>query len=296
MPPHAPLLQDSNPPAPAARCVDLHLHTCFSDGSYAPAELVAAAQRAGLAAIAVTDHDTLTGIAAALDAGRAAGLEVIAGVEMTCRIDDIELHLLGYFIGDTWRCDALQRICEHATQIRDKRVDEFVAKLNELGIPLRREDVVACSDGGSFGRPHVAMALVRRNIVKTLDEAFERFLKRGRPAYVERYRMTIAEAIGHIKRAGGVAVLAHPGLNRIDSRIRELVDQGLDGLEVWHTRHSVSESARYLEMTRQLGLLATGGSDDHGPARGPALIGTVRVPYANLEALKARAARSAVSQ
>ena len=294
-----PILQHSITPAappsiPAAtRLVDLHLHTRFSDGSYSPAELIHAAQGAGLAAIAVTDHDTLLGIADCLAAGQRAGFEVVAGVEMTCRIDTIELHLLGYFFGETWKSESLHAICHHATKIRDQRIDDFIARLNALGIALTRADVGAPGvNPGSLGRPHVAAALVHKGVVKNLDEAFERFLKRGRPAYVERYRMTIAEAIGHIKRAGGLAVLAHPGLNRIDARIPELVDQGLDGLEVWHSKHSPTHSAKYLDMAAKLGLVATGGSDCHGPARGPAVIGSIKVPYAQLEALRDRLTRA----
>lgn len=295
-------------PADPVKFADLHLHTRFSDGSFTPVELVREAQRKNFAAIALTDHDTLAGIPQALQAGAEFGVEIIAGVEITCRIDAQEMHLLGYFFGDDWKDKNLVAVLDHAAKVRDQRTQEFVVKLNELGMPVTFEDVVeaavpggAAEDSGrykrkgTFGRPHVAMALVKRGFVGSVDEAFQRFLKRGRPAYVERYRMTAAEAIGHVKRAGGVAVFAHPGLNKADDRIRELVDQGLDGLEVWHTRHGTGQTKRYLEMTEELDILATGGSDCHGDARGEALIGSIRLPYERLEALKARASECAAS-
>lgn len=271
---------------------DLHLHTRYSDGGYTPEELVREASRLGFAAIAVTDHDTLDGIPETLHAAEAAGIECVPGVEFTCRIDTNELHMLGYFFGDGWQSPALRAVLDHATQIREHRVEEFVTRLNELGMPLTLDDVKACSDCGTFGRPHVAMALQRRGFVRNSEEAFERFLKRGRPGFVERYRMTAAETIGHIKRAGGVAVLAHPALNRVDNRIPELVEQGLDGLEVWHAKHYKSQCDHYLAMTERLGLVATGGSDCHGSVRGQ-ILGTVKLPYERVEALRQRSSLAA---
>ncbi len=268
---------------------DLHLHTRYSDGSYAPEELVREAARLQFAAIAVTDHDTLDAVPESLLAGEEFDVEVIAGVELTCRVESREIHMLGYLFGDAWKNESLHAVLDHSKRVREQRTSQFVDKLNELGVPLTLQDVLSCSDCGTMGRPHVAIALHRRGFVRSVDEAFERYLKRGRPAFVDRYRMTAAEAIGHIKRAGGVAVLAHPGLNKVDDRIHEFVDQGMDGLEVWHSRHTVAQSAHYLKLTEQLGLLATGGSDDHGDIRGKPLLGTVKVPYERVEALKERA-------
>jgi len=170
--------------------------------------------------------------------------------------------------------------------VREERVRQFIVKLNQLGVPLTLADVTACSECGTLGRPHIAQALVRRQLVQSVDEAFDRFLKRGKPAFVERYRMTVAEAIGHVRRAGGVAVLAHPGLSRVDARIREMKDQGLAGLEVWHSQHTPAQVTHYLAMTGELGLLATGGSDCHGPIRNGPLLGTVRLPWERVEALR----------
>jgi hypothetical protein len=290
------------------KVADLHLHTRYSDGVWSPAEVVREAARRGLAAIAITDHDTLDAIPEALEAavgrvpsrgaasGDAAynGIEVIPGVEITCHIDMSEVHMLGYFFGDAWKDRALRAVLEHAKHIRQQRVEHFVAKLNQLGVALTLADVAACSDCGTLGRPHVAMALVRRKVVGSVEEAFERFLKRGKPGYVERYRMTAAEAIGHIRRAGGIAVLAHPGLNRVDHRLRELTDQGMGGLEVWHSRHSVTQVERYRQLAHELNLVPTGGSDCHGPLRGAPLLGTVTVPYERLQQLRHRAVPAAV--
>ena len=273
--------------APPPRFVDLHLHTRYSDGTFTPRELVQHAARLGFAAIAVTDHDTLDGIPEALAAGKELGVEVIPGVEITSRVGTQELHMLAYLFGDSWRDASLRKVLDHATRVRRQRVEQFVSKLNELGVALTLDDVYACSDCGTVGRPHVAMALRKRGYVSSVDEAFTRFLKRGKPAYVERYRMEAAEAIGHIKRAGGLAVIAHPGLNSLDERIHEMIDQGMDGIEVWHSRHSPAQVKHYLKMAESLGVCATGGSDCHGSARDGMLLGEVKLPYERVEALKA---------
>jgi len=250
---------------------DLHLHSRYSDGLRAPAELVAQAARHGYAAIAITDHDTLDGIAEALTATGRSGPEVIPGAEITSQVDQQEIHILGYFFGDTWRSPALHAVLEHSKQVRAKRMTEIVARLNELGVALTTDEVTANSDCGVLGRPHVALALQKRGVVASIEEAFDRFLKRGRPAFVERYRMSAAEAIGHIRRAGGVPVLAHPGLQPVDKKIPELVDQGLAGLEIWHPQHPPTKVAKYQRLAAKYKLLQTGGSDSHQdvPATGP---------------------------
>jgi predicted metal-dependent phosphoesterase TrpH len=274
---------------PVARFADLHLHTRYSDGSDSPAEVVRRARQIGFVAIAITDHDTLDAIPESLAAGEEFGIEVIAGVEITCRVESQEVHMLGYFFGDAWKNENLRAVLDHSRRIREKRVEQFVDKLNQVGVPLTLDDVRACSDCGTFGRPHIAQALVTRGFATSTEDAFERFLKRGRPAFVERYRMTAAEAIDHIKRAGGVAVLAHPALNKVDTRIGDMVAQGLDGIEAWHSRQSPAQSEHYVSLADQFGIVATGGSDCHGGTRGKALLGAVRLPYDRLKALKARA-------
>ncbi|MCG3148066.1 MAG: 5'-3' exoribonuclease [Verrucomicrobiae bacterium] len=271
------------------RFVDLHLHTRYSDGSWTPEDLCKEAMHRQLSAIAITDHDTLDGVPPILAVSDRLGIEVIPGVEITCRIETTEVHLLAYLPGATWQDPALTAVLNHSKQIREKRIGEMVTRINDLGIPVTEAEVLACSDCGTLGRPHMAMALVKRGVVKTSDEAFERFLKRGKPGFVDRYRMTTAEAIGHVKRAGGVAVLAHPALNKVDEHLAELAQQGLGGLEIWHTRHSPGQTEHYRRLAARLGLIVTGGSDCHGTVRGRALIGTVQVPYECVDAIKAAA-------
>jgi predicted metal-dependent phosphoesterase TrpH len=281
---NTPILHRSN--TPSSSFADLHLHTRYSDGSYTPAELVRAAAERNLATIALTDHDTFDGIQETLDAGRRTGVEVVPGVEITSRVDSQEVHILGYFNIESWRNPVLHAILDHAKKLREKRITQFVARFNELGFSLTVADVESFSTCGTIGRPHVAQALVKRGVVKSVEEAFERFLKFGKPGYVERPRMTAAETLGHIRRAGGVAVLAHPGLNNIDDRLHELKQQGLAGLEVWHPKHTAAKSDRYLKLAEKLGLLPTGGSDCHGNVRGEPAIGSVRLPHERVEELK----------
>jgi 3',5'-nucleoside bisphosphate phosphatase len=268
---------------------DLHLHSHFSDGTYMPAELAAHAQRCRLAAIALTDHDSVEGCEETARECAAAGIEFIAGTELTAEQDDNELHLLGYFI-DILNPTLLTRIAR-CQVVRQDRIREMVIRLNRLKVPLTAEAVFALANCRAPGRPHVARALVKARLCSSLDEAFQRFLKRNRPAWVPKLKMSAEEAIDLIHQAGGVAVLAHPGLNRTDKVIPGLVEAGLDGLECFHTKHSTLTSERYLELADRFHLLVTGGSDCHGLSKGKPLIGTVRVPYQHVEKLTARAAQ-----
>jgi hypothetical protein len=267
---------------------DLHLHSHFSDGTYLPAELAAHAQRCRLAAIALTDHDSVEGCPETALACAAAGVEFIAGTELTAEQDESELHLLGYFI-DMQNPTLLTRIAR-CQAVRQDRIREMVARLNRLKVPLSAEAVFALANCQAPGRPHVARALVKAKLCSSLDEAFERFLKRNRPAWVPKFKMSAVEAIGLIHQAEGVAVLAHPGLNRTDDVIPSLVEAGLDGIECFHTKHSTATSEHYLELADRFDLLVTGGSDCHGLSKGKPLIGTVKVPYQHVEKLRARAA------
>jgi predicted metal-dependent phosphoesterase TrpH len=284
---NTPALQHSI--APSRSFVDLHLHTHYSDGQWSPSELLREAARQNFAAIAITDHDTLDGIPEALRAGAEFAVEVIPGVEITCAINTEELHMLGYFLDQRWKNSELHAALRHAAAARQQRIEQFITRLNHLGIPLSLADVRACSDRGTIGRPHIAMALVRRGFVHSIEEAFARFLTPGSPAFVDRPRPGAAETIALIKRAGGIAVLAHPGLGRAEQHLPQLLAHRPDGLEVWHPRHTPAQTRRYLQMTHELGLLATGGSDCHGPGPNGPLLGIVKVPIAHLEALRQRA-------
>jgi predicted metal-dependent phosphoesterase TrpH len=269
------------------QAADLHLHTNFSDGTFSPAELVAAAVKQTLSAIALTDHDTVGGCAATGEACSAAGIEFVPASELTAEVEGEELHLLGYYL-DTTEPRLLAAMARFQ-EVRQGRIREMVARLNGLGIPLETEAVFRLANCRSPGRPHVARALVAGGFCRNLDEAFERFLKRNRPAWVPKFKISAADAIELIHGAGGVAVMAHPGLNRIDEHIPGLVEAGLEGLECFHTKHPPSTAAHYVEMAGRLGLLVTGGSDCHGLSKGKPLIGTVRLPYEHVQRLRERA-------
>jgi len=267
---------------------DLHLHTQFSDGTFTPEELVLHAQKQGLACIALTDHDTVEGCARAATACAAVQMEFIPGAELTAEHADTEVHILGYFL-DTQNSVLLEKIARFQA-VRQNRIREMVAALNQLGIPLQAGAVFALANCKSPGRPHVARALVKEKFIANIDEAFERYLKKGRPAWVPKTKMSALEGVGLIHQAGGLAIMAHPGLNRTDAIIPDLVDAGLDGIECFHTKHSTVMSERYLEIAEKHHLLVTGGSDCHGFSKKTPLIGTVRVPYAYVEKLKAKVA------
>lgn len=273
---------------------DLHLHTSFSDGTFSPEEVVAHAQRYGLGALALTDHDTLEGCLRAAAACRAAGIEFITGTELTAEQDFYEIHILGYFMDPTHK----RLLTEMAKfqAVRKSRIVDMVAKLNGLGVPLKSEAVFALANCDSPGRPHVARALVQEGFCSELDEAFERFLKRGRPAWVPKFKMSAHEAINLIHEAGGLAVMAHPGLNRTDEVIPDLVAAGLDGIECFHTKHSTSMNEHYLEIADEHRLLVTGGSDCHGMSKGRPLIGTIRLPYTHVEMMKQKVAERAAAR
>lgn len=264
---------------------DLHLHSQFSDGTFAPEEIAARAQRQELRAIALTDHDTVEGCERTAAACSAAGIEFITGTELTAEHQDRELHILAYLV-DPQNPRLVTEIAKFQ-KVRQERIREMVARINELNIPLKVEEVFALANCRSPGRPHVARAMVQARLCGTLDEAFERFLKKGRPAWVPKAKMSALEAIELIHQAGGLAVMAHPGLNRTDESIPELVAAGLDGIECFHTKHNPATAERYQAIAREHDLLITGGSDCHGLSKGKPLIGTVKLDYAHVEKLYA---------
>lgn len=264
---------------------DLHLHTHFSDGTYSPEEVVSHGARFGFAALALTDHDSMEGCARMAAACAAAGIEFIPGTELTAEVAGNELHLLGYFL-DAHHARLLGEIAKFQA-VRQNRIREMVERLNQANVPLTADAVFALANCRSPGRPHVARALVNAGLCVSLDEAFERFLKKSRPAWVPKMKMSALDAIELIHEAGGLAVMAHPGLNRTDEFIPELVEAGLDGIECFHTKHSAATSKRYLVIADKFHLLITGGSDCHGLSKGKPLIGTVKLPFEHVEKLKA---------
>lgn len=274
--------------------IDLHVHTNASDGTLTPTEVIDAAVDAGLTAVSIVDHDTMAGLAEAASAAEGR-ITFIPGVEISTQAGNAEMHMLGYMISPDYQplLDELQ----HVREERLSRIHRTVARLRELAVNITFDDIVAacenvsahhCEDGAALGRPHVAAALVRIGACSSPAEAFSRYLRRGRPAYVDRYRAQPERAIELIREAGGLAVLAHPGLMHRDSIIPKLLEHGLGGLEAYHTAHTPSDTRRYVEMAERLGLLVTGGSDSHGPkGTFPVEIGSLDVPDLHAERLLA---------
>jgi predicted metal-dependent phosphoesterase TrpH len=261
--------------------VDLHIHSTASDGTYTPEAIIDLAVARGLTAVSICDHDSM-GATAAAQAAAAGRIRYLPGVEVSSVRGGQELHILGYFARDDYAPlrDELRKIREE----RAARIGRTVARLNELGVPLAVADVEAAAQAEpghdiALGRPHVALALVRRGLVANTNEAFDLYLRRGRPAYMERYRLQPERAVTLIREAGGLPVLAHPGLVKNDGLIEPLVRQGLGGLEAYHTSHSEADARRYVALAERLGLYVTGGTDCHGPSGSyPVDVGEIDVP------------------
>lgn len=265
---------------------DLHLHTTFSDGTYSPEELAAAARRFNFVALALTDHDTVEGCTRMKAACEAANIEFIPASELTCEVNGVELHMLGYFL-DVTNTKLLMQMARFQAG-RQERIREIVARLRKLQIPLEEADVFGLANCKSPGRPHVARALIQRKVCSSLDEAFERFLKKNRPGWVPKEKITAEEALDLIHHAGGLAVVAHPGLARTEEVLPELIEAGIDGIECFHTKHSPSASEYYVGLAEQHNLAVTGGSDCHGMNKGKPLIGSIKLPYEYVRQLKIR--------
>ena len=264
------------PAEPAAGVfVDLHMHSTASDGSRAPADVVRAARKASLAAIALTDHDTVAGLADARAAGATLGVRVINGVELSAVEGDTETHLLGLHLTDT---AVLERGLGALREMRGRRAARIVELLQSKGVQITLDDVLLQAGAGAIGRPHVARALVADGWATDVRDAFDRYLGAGRPAYVAKDQLTMREAIAMVHAAGGLAILAHPGSGGTRERIEPLVGLGLDGVEVKHPSHSPQDVARLRACVDQLGLIPSGGSDWHGAADGPRTIGMMHVP------------------
>jgi hypothetical protein len=279
-------------PAVTARHIDLHLHSTASDGTSAPEVVVLAARDAGLRALALTDHDTVEGIAPARDAAKAAGMELVPGVELSAYEGTDEVHILGLHIV---QLDEMRDSLAVFREARRERAAGIVRLLNGLGVRITFDDVLAVAGDAAIGRPHVARAMVENGWAMDLRDAFDRYLGAGRPASLDKRRVSIPEAIELIHRCGGIAVLAHPGPESTHERIERLAAMGLDGLEVIHPSHSADDRARLLSLTKHLNLVPSGGSDSHGSADGTRVVGAMKVPgeWLELQAARATVVRSA---
>lgn len=240
---------------------DLHLHTTASDGAMTPAEVIESASAAGLTAVGITDHDTVAGIDEALEAGNRFGIEVVPGVEISTLYARTEAHILGYYIDhhDSELTAKLQAL----TDARYNRGRMMVEKLNSAGIALDFARVEEIAQGGAIGRPHVARAMVEAGVVGSMDGAFGKYLSKGGPGYVERFKVTPAEAVEMIRAAGGVACIAHVAKLKCDELIAQLMQIGLAGIEASHPDHPAAGRRFYERYAAKHGLIATGGSDAH---------------------------------
>jgi 3',5'-nucleoside bisphosphate phosphatase len=277
--------------------VDLHAHTLASDGGDRPEELVAAAAAAGVEVLAVTDHDTVEAVTAARAAGERLGVEVLAGCEVTASVGDRVVHVLLYGEGllEPDLVDAVQ-LARRGRDERNRAIGERLEQLTGVGHP----DAVRVAGASALSRAHFARALVARGVVADVAEAFDRYLSSGRPAYVPAPSVSVTDAVALAAKAGGVAVLAHPGRLAPDERDRvlgEALDAGIDGVEVWHSQHDAELRRSLAALTERRGLLATGGSDYHGRHKPDVRVGTgtggnVAVPGERLAALRDRLASS----
>ncbi len=278
--------------------IDLHIHSTASDGTFSPAQLLAMTVKAGLGAIAITDHDSIAGAREALIEGIPPALGFLTGVEISAEPPPSypgsgSIHVLGYAI----RLDdpELNRALEKLREARQNRNPEIIRNLKRLGIPISLEEVEREAGDGQPGRPHIAALLVKKGVVGTIDEAFDRFLGNGRPGYVEKFRIECSQAITLINAAGGIPVLAHPCLleletdGQLDELLQEMIAMGLKGLEVYFTDHTPEQTRRFADRAARYELLMTGGTDFHGATLPDVRMGVgkggLHVPYALYERL-----------
>ncbi len=248
--------------------IDLHTHSTASDGTFSPKRLVRLAKEIDLAALALTDHDTIDGLAEAEEEAQAQGLAFVPGVEISVKFDGPgHFHLLGYFLD--YRDQALQKALKALKEARASRNQKMLEKLQDLGIEITWDELRAVSGGGEIGRPHLARLLVEKGVVRDTNEAFEKYLAKGAPAYVPKALLDPKEAIDLIHSAGGLTSLAHAYYLKLEEQdlinyVTQLKEQGLDAIEAYYTDHSREFTQFLLDLAKRLGLLVTGGSDFHG--------------------------------
>ena len=264
---------------------DLHIHTNESDGTFSPEEVLEHASECNLKAIAITDHDSVTAINPAVRIARQYGIEIIPGVELTTYTpDDIEIHILAYCF-DYHKTQFLEKL-DLLKKGRLQRAEEIISRLNKAGIDISVSDVTALSGKGAVGRMHIARALVGKKYVKTIPDAFRKYIGKGRIAYAKKWTLSPDEIMDFISSAGGISVLAHPGILGRDRLIPWLIKAGLQGLEVYHSNHSPTDVKRYISLAQKNNLIITGGSDCHGIGKGKTLIGKIKIPYHLVAKLK----------
>ena len=283
-------------PGTPAPWVDLHAHSTASDGALSPAAMVGAAHRSGLVAMALTDHDSVDGLPEADRAGRALGVRIVPGVELSAYEGAREIHILGLHLASLAE---LERHLTTLRHVRRTRAERIVERLAVLQAPVSLDRVLAIAGPGAIGRPHIAQALMEAGHVKDRREAFDRFLGAGRPAFFAKHRLTTREAVEMIHQADGLAILAHPGSQGTRERVQQFVSAGGDGLEVRHPGHTAEDAARLGALVEHFRLVPSGGSDCHGAAEGPRALGSMQVPGEWLDRqetrVRERAARGKVA-
>ncbi|MEW6009225.1 MAG: PHP domain-containing protein [Candidatus Omnitrophota bacterium] len=268
---------------PDIKFADLHLHTYYSDGTFSPKELLERSQAAGLSCIAITDHDTVDGLGEAFSL-KPEEIELIAGIELSCDLDNREVHILGYFID--YKNDELLDKLNKIKEYRIERIYLMVDKLKEMKVDISAGEVLELSKLGTVGRLHIARVLLEKEIISNIREAFIKFIGEDCPAYVANFRLSVKEAIQTIIKFGGVAVLAHPYTLANDDMISKFADFGLKGIEVYYPEHTRFQVLHYKTLADSLGLVCTGGSDCHGQLKENIKVGSVRIPYEIVDKLK----------
>jgi hypothetical protein len=266
--------------------VDLHLHTTYSDGSYTPDELVKKAKNLGYSAIAITDHDTIAGIKKSLKAGRKHNLEVIPGVEFNTLLDKTEVHILGYFID--YQNKELLNLLKKIRKERRERIEKMIDLLKELyNFNISLDEIKEICANNILGRGHIARLLTKKGYVRSWEKVFDKYIGNGQPAYVSRNKITPFEANDIIKKANGIPVIAHPGLIEDDNTVHQIINYGIEGLEVYYLEHTKKQIENYKNLAKVNSLLITGGSDCHGPKNKEGLrLGKIHLDYSHLEKLK----------
>ncbi len=277
--------------------IDLHTHTTCSDGSASPERLIELARAKGARAVAITDHDTVAAFPEARAAADRFGIEFVCGIEISAEYSPGTMHILGYCVDDASK--AFTEKLDELKRAREERNPQIASRLQALGLDVDYDEVVRVAGNEVVGRPHFARVMVEKGYAASIKDAFDKYLKKGAAAYIEKARLSPADSIALIRNAGGVAVLAHPyqlnlsSAEELEGLIAELVEGGLDGIEALYSRHSPAQRASYVEIAERHELLVTGGSDYHGSYKPDISIvdglGDLEIPYGLLEAVKLRA-------
>jgi predicted metal-dependent phosphoesterase TrpH len=263
---------------------DLHIHTSFSDGLLTPEQVVTKAKENELAVVAIVDHDAVAGIKPAIQSGKKLGVEIIPAVELSCIVGDNDIHIIGYCLD--YKNNKLINTLNDIQNKRVERAKKIVEKLTEQGAEVEIERVLELAGNGAVGRPHIAQALLEEGHISSYDEAFWKYIGYHCPAYVPKEKLTPKDVIKLIRNFHGQAILAHPMSYNNRSTISYLIEQGIQGLEVWRPDHSENEVKYLSNLVKMNNLLATGGTDCHGGRKGKILIGEIKVPYQYVTALK----------